>query len=163
PGPSARANRDPETRARQAAALVCPDRPTAQRAHRRAGRRRVPARLQDRPRGHRVEAARVALPIRPIPRLADHQEHDCDGGQTRGRGRVGLNPSGVLPWRTTSTSRCSRRAWTPGTSGGTRNPPMTCAKLREADLREADLRGADLNAANLSEADLSLANLRGAN
>jgi ATP dependent DNA ligase domain len=57
-------------------------------------RRRVSARLQYGPRRHRLEAARVALPIRPIKGLAEVQEPGCACGETRGRGRMGLNPSG---------------------------------------------------------------------
>src|SRR5215472_16659068 len=43
---------------------------------------------------NRVEAARLALPLRPVEGLAEVQEPGRACGETRGRGRVGLNPSG---------------------------------------------------------------------
>jgi hypothetical protein len=59
----------------------------------------------------------------------------------------------VLPWRTTSTSHCSRRAWPPGTHGVTRTPIIP-PDLIKADLSGANLRGADLRGAYLIGADL---------
>jgi ATP-dependent DNA ligase len=50
---------------------------------------RIPARLQDGPRGHRVEAAWLALPERPVEGLAEVQESGGCGGEARGRGGVG--------------------------------------------------------------------------
>ena len=66
----------------------CP-RPAPQRAHR--GRRpdRVRARLQDGPRRHRVEAQGLALPQRPLTRVAEEQEPGLRGGTARGGGRLG--------------------------------------------------------------------------
>jgi hypothetical protein len=46
--------------------------------------------LQARPRRHRVEAARLALPLRSFEGLAEIQEPGSASGETRGRGRVGL-------------------------------------------------------------------------
>jgi bifunctional non-homologous end joining protein LigD len=71
-----------EIRKRQLATLLRggPGGPTAQRAYFRAGRRRVPARLQDGSRGHRLEAARLALPLRPLVRLAQDEK---PGGPAR--------------------------------------------------------------------------------
>jgi uncharacterized protein YjbI with pentapeptide repeats len=56
----------------------------------------------------------------------------------------------MLPWRTTSTSRYSRKAWT---------PPELRPDLFQANLSQADLRGANLDEANLRGANLSEANL----
>jgi hypothetical protein len=50
------------------------------------------------------------------------QEPGCACGEARGGGGLGLITSGVLPWRTTSTSHCSGRAWPPGTHGVMRTP-----------------------------------------
>src|SRR5215831_18106235 len=97
PGPSARANRDSETRAGQAAAFVCPDWPPPQRAHRRAGRRRVPPRLQARAGGHRLEAARLPLPLGATTRLAQIQKPSGAGGKARGRRRLGRQAVAVKP------------------------------------------------------------------
>src|SRR5262249_17434656 len=63
--------------------------PAAERALGAARRSRVPTRLQARMRGHRVEAARLALPQRPIARLAQGEEPGGTGGGARGRGGVG--------------------------------------------------------------------------
>src|SRR5262245_43427890 len=50
--------------------------------HQRSSNRRgVQARLRPRVRGHCVEAARLALPVRPIEGLAEVQEPGCPGGQ----------------------------------------------------------------------------------
>src|SRR6516162_8482840 len=46
----------------------------SERAPRPRWRERIPARLQDGPRRHRVEAARLALPLRPVEGLAEIQE-----------------------------------------------------------------------------------------
>src|SRR6516164_4627347 len=46
----------------------------SERAPRPRWRERIPARLQDGPRRHRVEAARLALSLRPIEGLAEIQE-----------------------------------------------------------------------------------------
>jgi len=95
---------------------------------------------------------------------------------------LGLNSSGALRWRTTSTSHYSRTVWPRGTNGVTRNPTSartsagrtsarrTSAKQtyarrapHKADLRAADLRGANLCEADLREANLREASLVGAN
>ena len=52
-------------------------------------RERIPACLQDGPRRHRVEAARLALPLRPVEGLAQVQEPGCTGGEARSRRRMG--------------------------------------------------------------------------
>jgi hypothetical protein len=87
-GSPPRADRDPQAPARDPAAGG-PGGPTALRAR----RRRVPARLQDGSRGHRLEAARLALPL-PISnenslvlmgrsdlerRLQNRTGKDCEG------------------------------------------------------------------------------------
>jgi TIR domain/Pentapeptide repeats (8 copies) len=81
--------------------------------------------------------------------------------QARAAGRT----TGVLPWRTKSTSRSSRRAWPPGTSGGTRKTQaiLSGADLGEANLSRANLSGANLSRANLIQANLNRADLGGAN
>src|SRR5262249_61986229 len=61
----------------------------SERAPRPRWRERIPARLQDGPRRHRVEAARVALPIRPVEGLAEVQEPGSASGEARGRGGLG--------------------------------------------------------------------------
>jgi hypothetical protein len=55
-------------------------------------RERIPARLQDGPRGHRVEEARLALSLRSFEGLAEVQEPECASGEAR-RGR-GLGQDG---------------------------------------------------------------------
>jgi hypothetical protein len=52
-------------------------------------RERISARLQARVRGHRVEAARVALSLRPVEGLAQVQEPGSAGGEARGGGGLG--------------------------------------------------------------------------
>jgi bifunctional non-homologous end joining protein LigD len=52
------------------------------------GRGRVPPRLQDGPRRHRLEAARLALPLRPLARLAQDEERRCSGREARSGGRM---------------------------------------------------------------------------
>ena len=60
-------------------------------AHFHRGRRdRLPAGLCARLRGHRVEAAGLALPVRPCGLLAEGQESGCAGGHARGRRGVEL-------------------------------------------------------------------------
>src|SRR5262249_50756251 len=88
-GPAARADRGPQTPARHAAAQR-PPRAATQRAHRRVRRRRFSPRVQARVRGHRLEAARVALPIRPVEGLGQVQEPGSACGKTRGRGGLGM-------------------------------------------------------------------------
>src|SRR5262249_54814359 len=83
-----RADRDPQAPARHPAAGG-PSEPTDQRAYFRARRRHVPARLQDGSRGHRLEAARLALPLRPLARLAQDEEPSSAGGEARGRAGLG--------------------------------------------------------------------------
>jgi hypothetical protein len=63
----------------------------------RVRRRRVQARLQDGARGHRLEAARLALPLRPLAGLAQDEEPG-GGGEARGGGGVG---EGEVAMRTT--------------------------------------------------------------
>src|SRR5271166_1076243 len=64
--------------------------PAVQRAPRRGGRpARVPARLQARPRGHRVEAEGLALPLGALARLDQEQEPGRAGGEARSRRRLG--------------------------------------------------------------------------
>jgi hypothetical protein len=55
----------------------------------------VRPRLQDGTRRHRVEAARLALPLRAIARLAEVQEPSSSGGEAR-RGK-GLGSVGGAP------------------------------------------------------------------
>src|SRR5262249_1744083 len=76
-------------RRRSRACCVGAFRAASERAPRPRWRERIPARLQDKPRGHRVEAARVALPIRPIEGLAEVQEPGSASGEARGGGGVG--------------------------------------------------------------------------
>jgi ATP-dependent DNA ligase len=54
----------------------------SERAPRPRWRERIPPRLQDGPRGHRVEAARLALPLRSIEGLAQVQEPGVRSGAT---------------------------------------------------------------------------------
>src|SRR5262249_10894823 len=88
PGSPPRADRDPQAPARDPAAGGSGG-PTAQRAYFRARRRRVPARLQDGSRGHRLEAARLAPPLRPLAGLGPDEEPGGAGGEARGRGGLG--------------------------------------------------------------------------
>jgi len=60
-----------------------------QRAHHGFGRHRPPARLQARLGRHRLEAAGVALRLRPLARLAQIQEPRCARGEAGVRGRLG--------------------------------------------------------------------------
>src|SRR5262249_58925524 len=92
-GPPARAAGDAQGDAREPAAWE-PSGAASERVPRPRWRERIPARLQDGPRRHRVEAARLALSLRPIEGLAEIQEPGNAGSAPRGRGRVGLNPSG---------------------------------------------------------------------
>ncbi len=62
----------------------------AQRALRRRWRDHLSARLQARLRGHRVEAARLAVSLRPFAVLDQGQEPGCPSGEARGR--KGLEP-----------------------------------------------------------------------
>jgi hypothetical protein len=89
-----------------------------------------------------------------------------------GRGGLGLIYAGMLPWRTTSTSHGSSRAWPTGNAWRYDNPRVrpdlskaTLSRwiLGGINLRNADLSEADLSDANLSQSDLSMATLRGAN
>src|SRR5262245_45317758 len=58
-------------------------------AQRSSNRRGVQARLRPRVRGHRLEAPWLALPIRPLERLAQDEEPERAGGETRGGRRLG--------------------------------------------------------------------------
>jgi Pentapeptide repeats (8 copies) len=76
-----------------------------------------------------------------------------------------LKTSGVLPWRTTSTSRSSRRVCTPGTSGGVRSGGARSKVAWVGELAESDpmdLTGAYLPSAHLPGADLTMVDLSGA-
>src|SRR5262249_25136425 len=88
PRPRPRADRDA-----QGDACQRPSRESArlapQRAPRPRRRERVPARLQDGPRGHRVEATRLALPVRPDEGLAEVQEPGGAGGEAGWRRGLG--------------------------------------------------------------------------
>src|SRR5215831_17335537 len=64
-------------------------------------RERISARLQARVRGHRVEAARVALSLRPVEGLAQVQEPGSAGGEARGGG--GLGPGAMAVKKTEKT------------------------------------------------------------
>ena len=61
----------------------------AQRHLRGARRRRVQARMRARLRGHRQQAARVALPFRPACATVEVQESGGTGGAAGGGGGVG--------------------------------------------------------------------------
>jgi hypothetical protein len=52
-----------------------------------------------RPRGHRIEAPWLALPLRPVPALGQEQESGSTGSQARSRGRLGRRspPMSVAP------------------------------------------------------------------
>src|SRR5262249_44398670 len=83
PGSPARAARGAQAPAYDATA-ECPPRPAVQRAPGTRGwRGRLPPRLQDGPRG-RLEAARLALPLRPLARLAQDEEPGRAGGEAGG-------------------------------------------------------------------------------
>jgi ATP dependent DNA ligase domain len=72
-------------------------------------RRRLCARLQDGPGGHRVEAAGVALRLRPLEGLAQVQEPERAGGEAGGGGRLGAARSPMIrcrPWAARSTGSC---------------------------------------------------------
>jgi hypothetical protein len=56
-----------------------------ERAHRRARRYRIPARLRAGIRGHRVETPWVPLRIRLFSRLAQDEEPECAGREARSR------------------------------------------------------------------------------
>src|SRR5215831_5361102 len=105
--------------------------------------------------------------LRALARLAQVQEPGSASGETRGRGRVGLNPSGGASMANdehVAMLKKGVRAWK-----AWRNenpdicPDLGRAHLSYANLSEADLIGADLSWANLSEADLIGANLGRAN
>ena len=51
--------------------------------------RRLPPRLQDGARRHRVEAQGLALPLRPLARLAQDEEPGVRGGEARSRRGLG--------------------------------------------------------------------------
>ena len=59
-----------------------------QQALRRRRLDRVPSCLQARMRGHRVEAPRLPVPVRPIEGLDQDQEPGITGGKAGGRGGV---------------------------------------------------------------------------
>ena len=62
----------------------------AQRDFRRRRRYPLRARLQARLRGHRIEAARLAVPRRPIGALVQDQEPGRAGRAAARRGRLGI-------------------------------------------------------------------------
>src|SRR5215831_14456198 len=64
-------------------------------------RERISARLQDGARRHRLEAARLALPLRSVERLAEVQEPGSASGEARG-GR-GLGPEAMAVKKTEKT------------------------------------------------------------
>src|SRR5262249_42653083 len=105
--------------------------------------------------------------LRALARLAQVQEPGSASGETRGRGRVGLNPSGGASMANdehVAMLKKGVRAW----KAWRNESPDICpdlgrAHLSYANLSEADLIGADLSWANLSEADLIGANLGRAN
>ena len=66
-----------------------------QRAYRSATARPSSPRLQDGARRHRVEAQGLALPFRPLARLAQDEEPDGAGGEAGGGGRLGQARSDV--------------------------------------------------------------------
>jgi ATP-dependent DNA ligase len=68
-----------------------PSRYCAQYAPHRRRRYRLSAGLQARLRGHSVEAARLDVPLRPLPAVGQGQESGGTGGAARGRGRVALS------------------------------------------------------------------------
>ena len=63
--------------------------PAAERAYRGRRPHRVRPRLQDGPRGHRVEAQDLALPLRPLTGLAEEQEPGVRGSAAGGGGGLG--------------------------------------------------------------------------
>src|SRR5262249_53705340 len=67
--------------------------------------------LQDGTRRHRVEAARLALPLRKIHGLAQVQEPGGPGGEARGGGRLGQKRTEMTTTRTHFTFRVD--TWTP--------------------------------------------------
>jgi hypothetical protein len=58
------------------------------------GPHRIRARLQDGARRHCVEAQELALPLRPLPGLAQEQEPGVRGGGARGGGGLGQMTEG---------------------------------------------------------------------
>src|SRR5262249_46587225 len=105
PGSPPRADRDPQAPARNPAAGGARG-PTARRACFRAQRRRVPARLQDGSRGHRLEAARLVLPLRPLAGLAQDEEPGGAGGEAGSGGGLGtlIAPAGTFSAASHKTS-----------------------------------------------------------
>jgi ATP dependent DNA ligase domain len=81
--------------ARQPAARE-PSGPAPERAPHPRRRCRIPPRLQDGPRGHRVEAARFDLSLRPVEGLAEVQEPRGAGGEARGERGVGQGALAVI-------------------------------------------------------------------
>src|SRR5262245_14980585 len=75
-----------------------------------------------------------------LAKLAQVQEPRSASGEAGGRGGLALIHEGG-PWRTTSTSRCSRRAWTPGTSGATGTPIFVLTSARQPQRRGPELGG----------------------
>src|SRR5258708_29753831 len=88
PRPAARAAGDAQGDAREPAAWE-PSGAASERAPRPRWRERIPARLQDGPQGHRVEAARLALPLRSVEGLAEVQESGSASSKARGRRGLG--------------------------------------------------------------------------
>ena len=137
----------------------------SERAPRPRWRERIPARLQDGPRRHRVEASRLALPFRPLARLVEVQEPGCASGETRGRRRVGLNRSGSALMANDEHVALLRQgvaAWNAWRDENPNiHPDLSEAYLSEANLGGANLGGADLQAAILIDTDFSGADLTG--
>jgi hypothetical protein len=66
-----------------------------------------PSRLQARLRGHREQAARIALPVGTVARLAENEEPERARGEARGR--RGLGPMTFLARRDAQALFCRRR------------------------------------------------------
>jgi len=78
-------------------AAECPGWPAAQRAPRARGRGgHLPPRLQTQPQRHRVEAARLALLLRPVEGLAEVQEPGRSGGEAGGRRGLGKGEAEMI-------------------------------------------------------------------
>jgi ATP dependent DNA ligase domain len=69
----------------------------SERTPRPRWRERIPARMQAWPRRHRVEASRLALPLRSVEGLGQEQEPGCTGRETGGRGRMGQKEMAITP------------------------------------------------------------------
>jgi hypothetical protein len=78
----------PGAAARRAQGEAAGARARGHRPHRRGRRRGVPSCLQDGPGGHRLDAADFALPVRPVPGLAQGQKPGQPGDAARAGGRL---------------------------------------------------------------------------